>query len=747
MVANPDSSDAETAVHQHDASVDLMTEALERLAESENGYLPERLPEFLPAIDHPSRLLILVELIKMSMAMAMETGQPRWLDDYYAALPDFISPDSSPLDLVMEEIQLRIEMGQAPDHEAYAKRFPKFATMLVPLLSECEATSSTKKLRRPDELSVGSKIDDFEIIRTLGKGVFAHVYLSKQLSMSRLVALKVSRGTGDEPQALAQFDHPNIVRVFDQRLLHEIDIHLLYMQFHPGGTLLDVVRQVGIADRASLSGQLMLNTIDFNLLKSAQIVPDRSDIRGWIANADWPRLVAWTGIQLAIALQEAHDCGIFHRDVKPANVLLTAEGIPQLADFNVSFAGAAGRAGAASTFGGSVGYMSPEHLRAISPSSLAPADSVRERSDLYSLGVLLWELWQGHRPFACASSSDSWTELIEDQLNARERDLLDPQRDGSASERVLESTLRAVLSTDPNDRPSSGIEMAGRLRLAMHPEAAQLFDPAQNSLASRLSRISPWWFATAFILIPNIAAGWFNYQYNNHEIMKPETRAGLHEISIWVNSIAFPLAVVLMIWYTRASVKALRRATEGLPVTSDDLSETLDLGHRAAMIGGGCWMIAGIVYPILLRAKFPDFSTQDASHFFVSLLICGGVAMIYPLFCWSLLATYVYYPRMVRPTMEEPNFDVNARKMVARSESYLLIAAIIPLLGATLMISGESQARGYMLTAIAAGIVGLLGSFFAYRAIVRTWVRLGEVLSTQATAAKSGQRWEASRPS
>ena len=730
MDADLNSAELETTLHPHQSSVDLMTDALERLVESQHGHLPERLADFLPLIDHPCRSMILVELVKMSMAIAVEAGQPRWLDDYYDALPDLITPESTPLDLVMEEIQLRIECGQLPDRDAYAKRFPRFADMLSPLFSASTATKTTKKLGRPQELPIGSTIDDFQIIAALGKGAFAYVYLAKQLSMSRLVALKVSRGTGDEPQALAQFDHPNIVRVFDQRLVDDVETHLLYMQFHPGGTLHDVVKQVEMARPSQRSGQLLLNTIDHHLLASAQVVPDRSSIRTWIADSDWPRLVAWIGIQLSRALQEAHECGVLHRDVKPANVLLTSEGIPQLADFNVSFAGAAGRAGAASSFGGSVGYMSPEHLRAINPSELTPEDSVRERSDLFSLGVLLWELWQGRRPFDCCSESDSWSEVLRDQMDARKRDLLEPVRGGTASERVLESTLRAVLSEDAQDRPSSGTEMAGRLRLAMHPEAAQLFDPDEDAIASRMAGRSPWWFAVSCILVPNIAAGWFNLEYNTHEIMHADTREGLYEISIWVNAIAFPLAVGLMVWYARACVRAFERSRNGSPATSGDLVSMLELGHRAAMISGGCWMVAGIVYPILLRVKFPDFSTRDASHFLVSLLICGGVAMVYPLFCWSLLATHVYYPKMVRPTMQDPDFEENARKMISRSESYLLIAAIIPLLGATLMISGESQSRGFMLTAIAAGTVGLLGSFFAYRAIVRTWNRLGEVLST-----------------
>ena len=446
-----------------------MIAALEQLAESEDGGSPEALRAFLPEIDDQSRHFILVELIKMSMAMAAEAGTPRWLDEYYQALPDLISPDSTPMDLVMEEIQLRIEVGETFNRAEYNQRFPAMGSKLFPLRGSSEVTSSKKTTRNPEALPIGTTIDDFKIVRTLGKGAFAHVYLARQISMARLVALKVSSGTGDEPRALAQFDHPNIVRVFDQRSVKTPDVHLLYMQFHPGGTLADVVPQVRATQSTNRTGEVLLRTVDQNLLASTQVPPDRSSIRQWMKETSWPRVVAWLGIQMARALQEAHDHGVLHRDVKPANVLLTSEGIPQLADFNVSMAGAAGRAGGASSFGGSVGYMSPEHLRAIHPGLMAPTEKVGEQADLYSLGVLLWELWQGQRPFACPAGTGSWTELVQGQMESRHLEFLEPRRSGTASERVLESVLRSSLASDPNDRPVSGSEMAGRLRLALYP--------------------------------------------------------------------------------------------------------------------------------------------------------------------------------------------------------------------------------------------------------------------------------------
>lgn len=595
----------------------------------------------------------------------------------------------------------------------------------------------------------GSRIDDFEIIQMLGKGAFAEVYLARQLSMARLVALKISGGDGDEPQALAQFDHPNIVRVYDQRIVDRS--HLLYMQYHPGGTLADVVALVREAideHESEIKGELYLRAIDANLLAAAQVVPERSDTRDWLETTDWPKVVAWLGIQLAKALQTAHQAGVLHRDVKPANVLLTAEGNPQLADFNVSLTAApvdftqsgasTGSGQSADTcMGGSLGYMAPEHLRAMHPKLPASPSGIREPADLYSLAVLLWELWQGEGPFECRNETGSPLVMIQEQLDSRSRPLKQPSwadegtGKANASARVLHGVLVDALSVDPSSRPVSGGAMAGRLKLAMHPEAARLFEPEPGSFPDRLMQISPWWVATVAILLPNIAAGWFNYQYNQNEIMTDQMRAGLDQIAFGVNAIAFPLAVGLMIYVTKASVEAMRAACSGQAVGPRELRATLNLGQRAAIIGGTGWTIAGVAYPILLRLRFSEFTSDQATHFFLSLLMCGGVAMIYPLFVLGMITTHVYYPQMIRPTMVDSDFHANAKRIKDTSESYLLIAVLIPLVGLALMVFGESQSKGFMLTAIIAGMLGLFGSFKAYRSMVQTWERLGEVLASK----------------
>lgn len=744
-------SDGNQPIEQIDADqLDEMLEScLEAYLEAAPLDSPADLNRFLPAADLVTRRYLLVELIKLDMAGAAEAedcydgwGQLPRVETYLEHFAEVMTTGDVPLDLLMEEIQLRKEAGEVLDAEEYALRFPQHDAMIAELLggqlsAKPEATAAVINRRKPPEFPVGQRVDDFVIIQTLGSGAFANVYLARQESMSRLVALKVSKGTGDEPQALAQFDHPNIVRVFDQRLLDDPPVHLLYMQFHPGGTLADVVQRARHTRPWDRNGDLILQAIDRSLLKTAQAVPERSALRDQLGGMSWPMAVAWVGIQLSRALDNAHRRGVMHRDVKPANVLLSAEGVPKLADFNVSFSGSAGRAGAASSFGGSIGYMAPEHLRAISATALDQPEEVGPKADLYSLAILLWELWQGRRPFESEHPPTSWTHAVTQQLDARSS-INDPAaRSDDALGRVLEKILRETLAYDPKDRIQSGEELEARLILALHPEAARLFDPDPNSWHGWFSKRSPWTVAATMILVPNVIAGVYGGVYNWFDTLKNlQGVEGLMDtftmLMICINSVAYPLAVVLAIYYTNGVVKALRRTSAGIAANEDDLFSALQLAHRAAVIGGLLWCLAAVLYPSILAAMHSDvFTRREFGHFFLSHVICGGVAAIYPFFGLSAYAITYFYPRMVRSKLKDAGFDARVAKLVRRCERYLLLACLVPLLGATLLLVTDEAAKHVMLIAIAASGLGVFAAFSAYKYIVRQCSILSQVLSNK----------------
>src|SRR5207237_4154266 len=114
------------------------------------------------------------------------------------------------------------------------------------------------------------------------------------------------------------------------------------------------------------------------------------------------RAAAWLVAQLAQGLQHAHERGVLHRDIKPSNILVAADGQPLLLDFNLAQDQHVDPTQA--TLGGTVAYMAPEHLRALSARSAALARQVDERSDIYSLGMVLYEMLAGPRPFEQSAS-------------------------------------------------------------------------------------------------------------------------------------------------------------------------------------------------------------------------------------------------------------------------------------------------------------------------------------------------------
>ncbi|MGN6544601.1 MAG: serine/threonine-protein kinase, partial [Aureliella sp.] len=571
---------------------------------------------------------------------------------------------------------------------------------------------------------------------TLGRGSFASVYLARQISMQRLVALKVSQRGSDEPIALSQLDHPSIVRVYDQRRISDPDAVLLYMQYVPGGTLADVIHATANLPAEALSGRAILQSIDQALLTAGQQPPEHSSTREYLAGLDWPSAVAWIGVQLAEGLAAAHERGIMHRDVKPANVLLSAEGSPKLADFNVSYGGTAGCAGAAVHFGGSLAYMSPEQLQVADPAGKLRPDELDSRSDLYSLAMVLWELWQGSRSVLPNKLISSWHEAVAQQIDMRRASPTLSRPPQTAAARVLEKTLRQTLRFDRELRPRSGQELAGRLKLALNARAAELFEPAEESLYAQVRRWPVLLTTALIIFVPNGLAGALNYQYNLAAIRADygELEHGFVAVSIWVNCIAFPLGAAILILLARVVRRALRAAAQGQAAAEAGLDAAWNLGHRAAMIGGLLWSIAGIAFPLVLWRLDPLFNLTGAIEFFLSLTICGGIAWIYPFFGISLVASEIYYPAIVAPTMVDARFQQRASQLKTRCAIYLASAAAIPLFALTLLaarqtlgVADASESLFLLVITVLTG-VALLFAFQAYQRLNATIDQLCSIL-------------------
>jgi hypothetical protein len=225
-------------------------------------------------------------------------------------------------------------------------------------------------------MSTPDRLGDFQIVDEIGRGGFGIVYRARQLSLDRPVAVKVLFRhlihTEDqisrferEARAAARLDHPAIVSVFAWGESGE-DFYIAQRLVGSGRTLAD----------------------DLTALRKEGAAP-----KGWF------RQVAEMLVQVADALQQAHDRGIVHRDVKPGNILLDEHGRPYLGDFGLAKIEDGLELSRTGDFAGSPYYMSPEQADA----KRAPID---HRTDIYSLGVTLYELLTLTQPFQGTTSHE-----------------------------------------------------------------------------------------------------------------------------------------------------------------------------------------------------------------------------------------------------------------------------------------------------------------------------------------------------
>jgi len=589
-----------------------------------------------------------------------------------------------------------------------------------------DSTSSANEAMR--RLKSGDKVDDFELLTLLGKGAFAQVFLARQVSLERLVALKISSVRGNESKTLAQLDHPNIVRVFDQRQNREPSVHLLYMEVVPGGTLLDVVTRVRKIDPADRNGRVLLEVIDGMLGTSGAARPENSLGRNWLETASWPMVVCKIGTQLARGLAYAHDKGVMHRDIKPANVLLTPEGVPKLADFNVSYNGGRADENPEDTFGGSLTYMSPEQLQACHPVLGGSPPLVREASDIYSLGLLLWEFLCGYRPFDEEPQGD------EGQLTRIQR-MIDTQQYADFSEitqrlpkdcpESLRQVLVRCLQPRKDERYPSAHEVAQSLELCLHPRCWALMQEPTHLLWSLPLRFP---ISTIILvgLIPNALAGFFNLIYNRSRIEQSVaeqvfSEAVLHRfdtVQLWVNGIAFPLGILGGLWVVTRARRLMRR--ENADEAKRAAGQVLFLGLFISLLTLVLWTLAGIIFPIAINLGLElNGAIAFYSHFVVSLVLCGIVAMAYPYFLLTTLSVRTFFPALVRSGVVAGPRWKPLQRLRKLNKVFLTLTALVPMLGVMLAVAVESNQRGAMMIACGAGIVGFVAMFSLERFIDR----------------------------
>lgn len=683
---------------ESDDSCDVLTRCLETfLHEWEAGGGVPQIADHLPPGPDRIRRMVLVELIKVDLEYRCQSdsGVLR-LEEYLAEYPELDQPDGMPAELIHEEYVIRNRsLDETISVSDCVARFPGQADAIRRLfdLNQRHPEQSDGS-RIEHSWKAGDRVGDFYLMSVLGAGSFGSVFLARQESMQRLVALKISADKGTEAQTLAQLDHPNIVRVYDQVRLQDEQVRLLYMQFVSGGTLHSVVKAA--RDSSDRTGAVLAECISDALSATGLMSSADISLKNGLESRSWAEVTCQLGIELAQALHYAHEQGILHRDVKPANVLLEANGSARLADFNISFSSAVEGDTAAASFGGSLAYMSPEQLDAFHPDHDTRPDDLDPRCDIYSLGILLWELMYGERPFVDPTDTPDLKVLL-DRMSQERRvgPPPTPPAPADATEEMLQAILLRCLQPHREDRYQTASELAQELALCQQPRVARLIRGSHSGWR----KLALSWPIVALLLTaiaPHGIAAVFNYFYNDTKLIQAMAeleRQRFDRLVPPVNFVAFLIGIGGTIAYSMPVIRGIRavRGGENSAHTEARL-RSLQLSRFVTILGVSEWTVAGLTYPLALHDLL---SLVGEVHFFGSFLICGLLAAAYPFFLTATLSIRSFVPALLqhdRLTMRDMQ---RLQKLADQSGWSLYLAGGVPAVAMMILLLTTTTDDGF----------------------------------------------------
>jgi tetratricopeptide (TPR) repeat protein len=453
---------------------------------------------------------------------------------------------------------------------------------------------------------VGQTLGHYRIVEKIGEGGMGEVYRARDETLDRDVAVKVlPEEVAEKPDRLARFEreakavaklnHPNILDVYE-------------LGDHEGRPFMATELLEGETLRDRLGGASL----------------------GW-------RKTTEIGAAIADGLGAAHEAGIYHRDLKPSNVFLTADGRVKVLDFglarhrdaevdkDVTHAPTITRQTDPGTVLGTVGYMSPEQVR---------AETVDQRSDIFSLGCVLYEMVSGQRAFTGDSAVETMNAILKEEPT-------DVSASGAELSPELAGTIRRCLEKRPQARFQSASDLAYNLRTI---SSASVPSGAREAPRVRDRKRSTVWFALAAAGVIAVAAGvavWAPWRGasgptpevlpNRIAIVPLENRTGDPSLDM-LGTLAADLIVQRIAETSAAEVVPLADALEDVPTVALERGQTRGRTHvlRLARERDAGLVLSGAYYldgeSLRLQARLVDAATGDLIYAFEPVAVARGAA-------------------------------------------------------------------------------------------------------------------------
>ncbi|MFO1065860.1 MAG: protein kinase [Pirellulales bacterium] len=338
---------------------------------------------------------------------------------------------------------MRLGLQEQPDGSTPTSHDHPFPTVESKLASE----------------GVISKFDDYELVHELARGGMGVVYLAKQISLQRHVAIKLilagQLASAEavhrfrrEAEAAARLQHPGIVQIFD--IGEYAAQHYFSMEYIDGASLAQCMSDFSLRNPCSRSERV-----------------------------DREQTIAELMMKVAQALDYAHQRGVLHRDVKPSNILLDEQGQPHLTDFGLAKLADSEQTGftTVNAVMGTPGYLAPEQVE-------GNLDRITITTDVYGIGATLFELLTGQPPFIGTSAMETMWKAAKEEVRA-------PRSLNPAISQDLETIALRCLQKKPDDRYPSAAMVAEELQRFLRHEPIQARRVSHLEYALRLARRHP----------------------------------------------------------------------------------------------------------------------------------------------------------------------------------------------------------------------------------------------------------------